>query len=344
MSFLSGNANNKSFQSGGAKWILRFIPRERVIAGLVVLAFVGSVVFFGLRWIERNVAFHPLHYSANEVLVLPPGAEDTWFQTADGVRLNGWFFRTSQPSLATVIYFHGNGGNIRNIGWVGERLRDRGFNVLLVDYRGYGRSEGDIVDEDGIYADADAAYDYVVRKIGVPPDKIVLYGQSLGTSAAVDVASRKPCGAMILESGLSSASSMASNVLPWLPRWLHFLGRNRFESTRKLASVRCPVLITHGDPDRVIPTEEARKLFAAAHEPKRLVLFPGAGHNVFGSQGEVYLNLITNFVKEAQMRPDTVSNMPTLRKLTASPRRDITDVPLCSELRIPWQTDKAGET
>jgi fermentation-respiration switch protein FrsA (DUF1100 family) len=203
------------------------------------------------------------------------------------------------PATATIVYFHGNGGNISNIGWIGERFARHGFDVLLFDYRGYGQSQGEPLDESGLYADGDAAYAYVLTEKHVSPERVVLHGQSLGTTVAVDVASRQKCAALILESGLSSASSMAKTALPWLPRWLHFLGRNRFESAGKLANVRVPVLVSHGDPDPVIPTEEGRMLFAAANEPKKLLIFPGAGHNVFGSTGDQYLEQVERFIRDS---------------------------------------------
>ena len=175
-------------------------------------------------------------------------------------------------------------------------LAARGFNALLFDYRGYGRSEGNLEDEQGLYADADAAYEYVVRERNAPTRAIVLYGQSLGTAAVADLAARRECAAIILESGLSSGSDMASAALPWLPRSLHFLARNRFDSAHKLSQVHCAVLVTHGEPDPTIPTEQGRALFAAANEPKKLVIFPGADHNVFGSVGDKYLDMIAKFI------------------------------------------------
>jgi uncharacterized protein len=233
-------------------------------------------------------------------LAVPAGAEEVWFTAADGTRLHGWFFESeSKPETATIIYFHGNGGNITNIDWVGQRLARRGFDVLLFDYRGYGKSEGEVGDESGLYADGDAALAFVINQKGARADRVVLYGQSLGTTVAADIASRQNVGAVILESGLSSASSVGRTALPWLPAWLHFLGTNRFESARKLAQVKAPVLITHGDPDPVIPTEEARILFAGANGPKQLLIFPGAGHNVFGSQGDEYLSRLEQFIRES---------------------------------------------
>lgn len=278
----------------------KLIRRETLYALLAALVFMGGILFFGIRWIETAITFHPVRYNDGETWTLPEGGEDVWFTTTDGVRLHGWFVHSqSETPAATVIFFHGNGGNINNLGWLGEELAARGFDALLFDYRGYGRSEGSVTGEQGIYADADAAYDYVLRERGVRPEKIALYGQSLGTTAVVDVASRRAAGAIILESGLSSASDMAASIFPWLPRRLHGLGRNRFESARKLASVRCPVLVTHGDPDPTVPTEQGRKLYAAANEPKKLIVLPGAGHGVSSSGGSGYLDTLAEFIREA---------------------------------------------
>ncbi|MDX6385944.1 MAG: uncharacterized protein QOK48_3517 [Blastocatellia bacterium] len=271
--------------------------RRWSIAVFAVLVFVVASAFFALRWLEQGITFHPVRFTDSEHWVKPPQAEDVWIRTSDAENLNGWFFTSgTQPAQATIIYFHGNGGNISNLGWVGERLAARGFDVLLLDYRGYGKSSGASASEDGIYRDADAAYDYLVKR-GALPERIVLYGQSLGTTAVVDLASRRPCGAVILESGLSSARDMTAKLLPKALHWVHLFTRNRFDSVRKLAVVHCPVLVTHGDPDPVIPTDEGRALFAAAHEPKRLLIYPGAGHNVFGSQGDKYLDALAAFIR-----------------------------------------------
>jgi len=246
------------------------------------------------------MTFRPERMSAHEIKSTPEGAESVWFNSADGTRLNGWFFESrSKPATATVIFFHGNGGNISNIGWLGQRFAKHGFNVLLFDYRGYGASEGVAADEAGLYADGDAAVAFVTNQKGIRREQIILYGHSLGTTVVADVASRGKFGAVVLESGLSSASSVAVTALPWLPRWLHFLGRNRFESARKLANVKSPVLIAHGDPDRTIPTAEAHLLFAAANEPKRLLIVPGAGHVVFSEGGEEYLTRVEQFMRDA---------------------------------------------
>jgi uncharacterized protein len=282
----------------GSWRFLGFLSRERLIAGGVAIMFLMLFLFLALRGFEHAVTFHPLRYDDHTGWKQPTSAQDVWLRTSDGVRLHGWLFEArEQPEFATVIYFHGNGGNISSNGWVGESLSSRGFDVFLLDYRGYGRSDGDADGEEGLYADADAAYEYITKTRGVFPSRVVLYGQSLGTAVAVDLASRQESAALILESGFSSASDLASTVIPVLPRFLHFLAKNRFESARKLSSVKCPVLVVHGEPDLTIPTEHGRLLFIAANEPKKLVIVTGAGHNVFGSLGDEYLDQVIHFVR-----------------------------------------------
>ena len=269
---------------------------------MVALLF-GCVAFvYGLRSLEWHMTFHPVRMDHN--LRRPPaGASDVWFNTADGLRLHGWFFENQiGPDSPTIIFFHGNGGNISDVGWLGQRFHERGFNVLLFDYRGYGASEGYPEDETSLYADGNAAIGFVLNEKGVYPHRLVLYGQSLGTTVVADIASKGEVGAVIIESGLSSASSIAGHALPWLPGAFHFLAKNRFESAQKLSRSRSPVLITHGDPDPVLPTSEAHLLFAAAHEPKKLLIVPGAGHNVLGSAGDAYLDEVTKFILEAMAR------------------------------------------
>lgn len=278
----------------------RAFSRELLIGATVAVIFGCAAFVYGLRTVESMMTFHPERLTASEMNSTPEGAETVWFKSADGTRLNGYFFKSqSQPEAATIIFFHGNGGNITSVIWLGQRFAKHGFNVLLFDYRGYGASDGVAADEAGLYADGDAAVAFLMNEKKVRSKQIVLYGHSLGTTVAADVASRGQFGAVVLESGFSSASSVASTALPWLPRFLHFLGKNRFESARKLAKVKSPILIAHGDPDGTIHTSEAQILFAAANEPRKLLIVPGAGHVPFASAGEPYLNQVEQFMREA---------------------------------------------
>jgi uncharacterized protein len=280
----------------------RVFTRERLI-GLTVALVLGCAAFvYGLRWLELTMTFRPSRMAVTQEI--PSRVENVWFNSADGTRLNGWFFASqTKPEHATMIFFHGNGGNIANVSWMAQRFANHGFSVLIFDYRGYGASDGVAARESDLYADGDAAVAFVMNNKGVHPEQIVLYGHSLGTAIVADVASRRTFGALVLESGFSSASSVATKALPWLPRFLHFLGKNRFESARKLNSVKCPILIVHGDPDGTIPTSEAQLLYAAANEPKKLLIIPGAGHVVFGSAGEQYLDQVEHFIRESIKAP-----------------------------------------
>ncbi len=266
----------------------------------IYFPFILLILFFGLRWLEFLVTYHPLTYTPGPEWTLPPNGEDVWFKVNNGERLHGWFVRAqNRPPIATVLYCHGNGGNLTHVGWVAENLAKRNLDVLIFDYRGYGRSEGKLTDEWGLYADTEAAYDYLIRERGAIPEKLILFGQSLGSVAAIDVASRRPCAALIVESGLSSASDMGTVAFPWLPRWLHRLGKNRFESARKIVNAKCPVLVTHGTNDYIIPVDQGKKLYAAAREPKRLIIVPGGSHNLFGDGGVEYYNQVFEFIRQA---------------------------------------------
>ncbi len=295
--------NSQMTEDDPKRFSLFRLPRAARFA--IYTPFVALVFVFGLRRVEHFLTHHPVRYDANGQWTLPPNGEDVWINVTKEQRIHGWFLHAAnQPATATVLYCHGNGGNLTNVGWIGEELTKSGFDVLLIDYRGYGRSDGETTDEWALNADGEAAYNYLINQRGVKPEKLILQGLSLGSTVVVDVASRKPCGALVVESGLSSASEMGEHSLPILPRWLHWLAKNRFESSRKIANVRCPVLITHGTNDATIPAAQGRRLFAAANEPKHLIIIEGGSHNLAGEGGQEYLKRITAFVN------GTISNTP----------------------------------
>lgn len=277
----------------------RSLAIRYVVISILTFVLIGlPLSFFMLRRFEASTTFQPERAASGGVWRVPKGGEEVWFKTADGVKLYGWFFRSTRgEAAATVVYFHGNGGNMSYCDWIGVNLAARGFDVLLFDYRGYGRSEGEPVSEREFYADADAALDFVLKERGARPESIVLYGQSLGTAAAIDGAARRSCGALIVESGLSSAGDMAGAIMPWLPGFVRGLTKNKLDSVGKIARVRCPVLVVHGERDNIVPAAQGRKLFEAAPEPKGWKLVKGAGHNdlsIVGGQN--YIDSLADFI------------------------------------------------
>ncbi len=268
------------------------MPRLRRLGIYLILI----VVCFPLivRGLEPYLTHHPTAFDGNNGWELPVNTEEIWLTTADNVKINGWFLHAPQPSKGTVMYSHGNGGNLTFVRGVAQDLVKHGLDVFIYDYRGYGRSEGSIPSESDLNLDGDAAYDFLTKTRGIPAEKLAIYGLSLGTTVSTDVASRRPCGALVLEAPLSSASDMASKVIPFLPPSLHWIGKNKFESARKISSVKCPVLIAHGDADEIIPTEQGRKVFAAANEPKKLLIIPKGTHWLPSENG--YLDSVAEFI------------------------------------------------
>lgn len=247
---------------------------------------------------RRRLLAALLYFPVRGSAPAPPGVEDVWFDSADGERLHGWWVAAAPPKLGQVLFCSGNAGSVADRLPYAQLLAAAGFDVLLFDYRGYGQSEGSPVGERELYADADAAYDFVVKERGADPRRVALYGQSLGTAAAVDLAARKACGALVVESGLSSAADMAGVVIPWLPGFVRGLTKNKFDSKSKLQRVGCPVFVAHGDRDQIIPASQGQSLFDAAPEPKQLKIVKGAGHNDLSIVGgEQYIDTLAEFVR-----------------------------------------------
>jgi len=199
------------------------------------------------------------------------GAQEIWLHTTDGLRLNAWWVEVP-GSRAATLYLHGNGGNLSQRPGHLREMAPAGSSVLILDYRGYGKSPGRPT-ERGLYRDADAGYDYLIGR-GYQPSQIVLYGESLGSAVAADLAARRPCGGVILECPFTSLGAMAGTVVPLVGP----LFANGYHTRRKIAKVRAPVLVIHGDRDRTVPYTMGRAVFEAAREPKSFWKVEGATH------------------------------------------------------------------
>ena len=219
----------------------------------------------------------------------------------DGTKLVGWYLRAVEstalhrpsPPSPALLWFYGNGETIAAIWPIVREFQPPGTAVLVVDYPGYGGSAGR-ANEAGLYAAADAAYAALVARPGIDPDRIYVYGRSLGSAAATWVAAHHPVAGLILESPFTSAGAMARQLYALLPR---FIVRLSLDNLGRMRQIRCPVLVFHGDADRLVPTAMGREVAAAAAGPVELVLIHGAGHNdTYDVGGRAYREKVWEFI------------------------------------------------
>lgn len=230
-----------------------------------------------------------IYFPAKDGVGPSPG-EDVWLTAADGVKIHAWWL-PHPKARATILHLHGNAGNLEDRRDLVRNLQALGVNVLAIDYRGYGKSEGTPT-EQGLYADSRAAYDWLLTK--TTADKIVVHGESVGGGPACELAATAPVGGLIVQSAFTRAKDMAPRVLPWFPT---FLVRTKYDNLEKVARIKVPKLFIHGRRDEIVPFEMAEQLFAAASEPKECEWFSTAGHNDLTiSQPRKYYSRLEKFL------------------------------------------------
>ena len=256
----------------------------RVLALLGILAVLLLLVWLG----QRSLIYFPMGMVPPPAGAGLPGAEAIAFATDDGLTLGGWFVpgappsRLQQPAASarqarqgvTVIVFNGNAGNRAYRAPLAGALAQHGISVLLFDYRGYGGNPGS-PSEEGLAADARAALRYVAGRAG--NDRIVYFGESLGSGVAVRLAAEQPPAAIILRSPFTSLTDTGRHHYPFLPVGMMLI--DRFASIDRIRDIRCPLLVIAADHDSVVPTALSRRLFEAALEPKRLAIIDRTDHN-----------------------------------------------------------------
>ncbi len=242
----------------------------------------GSLTYFPEKEIAQTPADFGLRY------------RDLHFETGDGERLFGWWITTDHtPPAGHILLCHGNGGNI------GDRLIDAdllcgaGFNLLLFDYRGYGRSSGR-ADEEGTYSDALAAKDALLAQPECDPARVIYLGESLGGAIALALALEVPPRGLVLQSTFTSLRAVAHHHYPLIPS---VVVPDAYPSIRRIAKLQAPLLSLHGDRDDVVPLSEGLALFAAAPEPKRLHVFEGLGHSELVTAGPAYARVIKDWAQ-----------------------------------------------
>jgi fermentation-respiration switch protein FrsA (DUF1100 family) len=240
-----------------------------VVAYLVVLAL--------FRLFENRLIYFPNYPGRLSGDWRPKGlvVQDVWLRTADDVKLHAWWIAADGAEF-TFLAFHGNAANIANRADIYRFLRDLPANVLAVEYRGYGRSEG-APSEAGLYRDAEAAYNYLVGERGIPPNRIIAFGLSLGTAVAADLASKHAVGGVVLVAPFPSAKAVARYVYPFLPG-LGLVVRSKFDTAGKLARIHVPILVVHCTLDPTIPFALGEEAYRLAGEPKFFLRVEGECH------------------------------------------------------------------
>ena len=239
----------------------------------VYMGFVGA-----LYLIQDKLIYHPSQY-------LPSPAESGLAEmrpvpltTKDGLKLTSWY-KTAEKGQPTMVYFQGNGGNIAGRAIKARPYLDAGFGVLLVGYRGYGGNPGS-PNEQGLYADGRAQFEFLAGQ-GVKPERWVLYGESLGTAIAVQMAfeqaPKNPVGAVILESPFTSLADAAAEHYPFVPA--RILVKDSYDTLAKIDKIKAPLFVFAGENDAIIPLQHGKTLFEAARQPKESHWIPGGGHN-----------------------------------------------------------------
>lgn len=250
---------------------MRFVKwARRGVLSIALLTAIGYTVFAGALWTMQDEMIFPRNAGRSSGRELPPTGERVWYAAADGKRIEAWYFkgagRSAESPGPLLVCFHGNADFIENWSWFAETCQREGFNVLLPEFRGYGRSEGE-PSEKSIVADSAAIVRVALQRPEVDASKLILLGRSLGGGVACGVGERVPPAALILECTFASLASMADGY--HVPRWLV---RHPFLNDEAIGRIKAPVLLVHGERDRVIPIAHSEALKRARPDAELLRL------------------------------------------------------------------------
>ena len=251
--------------------------------GLMLLLFVfqEKMVFFPGKRLGDTPEAAGLHY------------EDVYLVTDDDIKIHGWYV-PHPDAQATLLFFHGNAGNLSHRLESISIFHDIGLAVFIIDYRGYGRSEGRPT-ERGTYRDAMAAWNYLVGERRLRPDEIIVFGRSLGGAVAAALAAKVTPAAVILESTFTSIKDLGKHYYPYLP--VSWIARIHYPVDKYITSFKCPVLVIHSDQDEVVPARLGQRLFDSAPEPKMFLPVSGDHNNGFLLSRDVYVKGIRRFLQ-----------------------------------------------
>jgi fermentation-respiration switch protein FrsA (DUF1100 family) len=252
------------------------------VVAVPVLVYVGWGL--ALLFLQPKLLYRPLREINFTPADLRLAFEEVAFPSRDGVRLSGWYIPRENARF-TLLFCHGNGGNIMHLLDSLTFFHDLGLNCFLFDYRGYGHSAGRPT-EPGTYLDAQAAWDWLVREKQAAPEQIILLGRSLGGSIAAHLAGRVPAAGLVVESAFTSYPDIGARFYPYMP--VRLFARFRYDTLAYLKSVHCPVLLIHSRDDELVPFEFGARLFEAAPEPKKFVEIRGSHNDGFLVSARAY--------------------------------------------------------
>lgn len=265
---------------------------------ILIAAYIGFALV--LYFSQSHLVFYP--ETGRKVIANPSQIglpyEDIQLTTADGLSLHGWYVpapQTQAQPRGTVLFLHGNAGNISHRLDSLQMFHRLGYNTLIFDYRGYGNNDGS-PSEPGTYQDAEAAWHYLTEQRHIPSCRIVLFGESLGGAVASWLAARQKPAALVIASGFTSVPDLAQHFYPFMPvRWLAHL---RYDTRENLRAVAAPVLIAHSPEDEIIPFEQGQALYAAANPPKRFLELAGGHNDGFIFMRESWVKALGDFLDE----------------------------------------------
>lgn len=269
-----------------------------VILTIIGCAMITSFVFLPQKEVEATPAERNIPY------------KEVWFQTPDGVILNAWFVN-GDPGMPLLLFFHGNGGNLsHNVDYL-ALLHKRGFPIFIFDYRGYGKSGGQPLEEEDLYQDARGALSYI-EGLGWRRERMIYFGQSMGASVALQLALEAPPAGLVMESSFTRMSDIIRYTSPFGYYTIGWWGIDlSFDNIAKIREVEVPLLMIHGERDHVVPLQMTLRLFELAAEPKKLFIIKGGGHcdvlrldsSAYLAAWNGYLEMITHRVALKDVTP-----------------------------------------
>jgi pimeloyl-ACP methyl ester carboxylesterase len=274
------------------------LPVIRILA----FAYIGLAIALYLG--QSNLVFMPSRDVIETPEILSIKFENIQITTRDNVNLDSWFVPAKDNDLVgkgVILFCHGNGGNISNRISYLPIFRELGLATFLFDYRGYGKSGGTPTEE-GTYTDVEAAWQYLTQERQIPPQKIIIYGESLGGAIASYLAQKNSqqngndnAGGLVLASTFTSISDRAAELYPFMP--IRFLSRFSYNSIDRLPSIKIPVLVIHSIDDEIIPFHHGERNFQVANQPKKLVKLRGDHNGGFLDSLETYRNGLNEFIQ-----------------------------------------------